>query len=219
MSIWENIYAAGEQLNRYPYAEVVSFTKRLVRKTPLIGKTALDIGCGSGVHANFLAEEGMKVVAFDGSHSAIKHAKVLHGHSNIEYQVSNLIDFAPTDRQFSLTIDRLASTYARIDELTNFYQRLKSSLAPDARLLWQGFDMDNTGRTLGTYDDTLRQWTGFSHGVFPKEDRLSFFSEDDLKQVFEGYTVVSKRILSDLDLETGYRHSYWNLELSFGALT
>lgn len=110
MSTWENIYAAGEQLNRYPYAEVVSFMKRLSRDKSLVGATALDVGCGSGVHSNFLANEGMNVLAFDGSPSAIKHAGALHGHPNIEYQTSNLVDFRPTAHQFSLVVDRLSST-------------------------------------------------------------------------------------------------------------
>ena len=135
MSTWEDIYAAGEQLNRYPYAEVVSFVKRLVRHKPLAGATALDIGCGSGVHAQFLAQEGAGVVAFDGSPSAIEHAQVLHGHPDIAYRVSHLADFDARGSQFALVLDRLSSTYAPIDVLTDFYQGLKDALAPDARLL------------------------------------------------------------------------------------
>ena len=67
MSNWESVYAAGQQLNRYPYDEVVSFTERYGSRRPLSGLQGLDVGCGSGVHAHFLAQEGMDVTAFDGS--------------------------------------------------------------------------------------------------------------------------------------------------------
>lgn len=213
---WEEIYAAGQQLNRYPYAEVVSFFKRVGRHTNLDGKVALDIGCGSGVHAQFLAEADAHVFAFDPSASAIKHARKLHPHSSITYQVAGLSDVGLPQNGVDLAVDRLASTYATIDTVTEFYQRLRLVLRPGARLLWQGFDLENTGRSLGEFDASRDIWTGFSSGVFRSDDTISFFAEDDLLRVFEGYDMLSKRVFSDVDLESGYRHSYWNLELGYG---
>lgn len=214
MSHWETVYASGAQLNRYPYAEVVSFVKRLARTRPCAGLRALDVGCGSGVHALFLAEEGAEVTAFDGSPSAVAHAKSLHPHARIDYRVSTLADFDLSAGPFDLVIDRLSSIYAGVGGVTDFYQSLRSALAPGARLLWQGFDMENSGRSFGYFDPDIGAWTGFAEGVFAREDTIGFFTEADIAQTFSGYRFLSKRMLSDTNLETGYRHSYWNLELT-----
>jgi cyclopropane fatty-acyl-phospholipid synthase-like methyltransferase len=214
MSGWENIYAAGEQLNRHPYSEIVSFVKRRWRGAAPKGATALDVGCGSGVHSALLAAEGANVTAFDASPSAIKHAQKLHGDPRITYQISRFTEFDPQSSRFDMSIDRLASTYATVDVVAAFYQDLRSSLNPDAQIFWQGFDPENTGRELGHYDDDAGLWTGFSSGVFQPDDTITFFTEADLDQIFDGYNVTSKRIISDTNLETGYRHSYWHLELS-----
>jgi len=213
MSHWENVYAAGQQLNRYPYAEVVSFVKRFAAKRPLSDLAALDVGCGSGVHAHLIAQEGANVFAFDASPSAIEHAQTLHGHDRIRFSVATLGSFTPAVPLFDMVVDRLSSTCAPCAAVTGFYQDLRAVLSPGARLFWQGFDLANSGRELGRYDDEAGLWTGFSSGVFAPTDTISFFSEDDLETVFAGYRFVSKRLISDTDLLTGYRHSYWSLEL------
>lgn len=219
MSGWERIYAAGEQLNRHPYTEVVSFVKRRWRGDAAWERTALDIGCGSGVHAAFLADQGAQVIAFDGSQSAVAHAKELHGNPRISYHVSAFAAFDPGQTRFDMVVDRLSSTYATVDVVATLYQNLRKSLNPGAHLLWQGFDPQNTGKELGRYDDEAGLWTGFSSGVFQPDDTITFFTEDDLSRIFAGYTVTSRRILSDDNLDTGYRHSYWNLELTYAPET
>lgn len=214
MAGWENIYAAGEQLNRHPYAEVVSFVKRRWRGGAPAGACALDVGCGAGVHSALLAAEGAKVIAFDGSQSAVAHAKALHSDPKITYQVSSFAAFDAGTSQFDMVVDRLSSTYATVDAVTEFYQNLRASLAPKAQIMWQGFDPDNTGRALGTYDADAGLWTGFSSGVFQSFDTITFFTQSDLDRIFEGYTATSRRIIADLNLDTDYRHSYWHLELT-----
>ena len=53
---------------------------------------ALDIGCGSGRDAKWMAGQGMKVTAVDGSKNMLKNARKNHADKNIEY----LHDLAPT---------------------------------------------------------------------------------------------------------------------------
>lgn len=213
MSNWEKVYAAGQQLNRYPYPEVVSFVKRLGREREVSELTALDVGCGSGVHAFFLAEEGARVLAFDGSVSAIHHAKKIHPHERIDYSVAALSAFSAGDTRYDIVVDRLSSTCASEGEVADFYQRLRAHLAPGARVFWQGFDYENSGRLLGRFDPDVKAWTDFSSGIFAEKDLITFFREADIEAAFAGYSFRSKRIMSDTDLLTGHRHSYWSLEL------
>jgi tellurite methyltransferase len=66
---WNQRYLAGEQLSEKPAALVQRFAGSL---TP--GR-ALDLACGPGRHALYLAERGWRVTAVDGSPIAIEHLR------------------------------------------------------------------------------------------------------------------------------------------------
>ena len=69
---WQDIYSAGEQLNKYPYDFIVSSFYRYRSEnnndTPI---KVLDLGCGAGNHALFCAENGAEVLAVDYSRAAL----------------------------------------------------------------------------------------------------------------------------------------------------
>ncbi|MEM7471496.1 MAG: methyltransferase domain-containing protein [Pseudomonadota bacterium] len=213
-STWEEIYAAGSQLNRFPYSEAVSYFMRRWSKGVPEGFCALDIGCGSGVHSNFFASHGAEVVAFDFSAAAIEAARQMYGKLQIEYLVGSFDMFPRTSDRFDFTFDRLSTTHSTLATVEQLYQRLLPSLKPGASVFWQGYDWENSGRSMGQYDPIRETWDGFTGGVFEHLGPTVFFTEEDVQRVFEGYRVESKRIISDENLMDGYRHSYWMLELS-----
>ncbi|MEL6883016.1 MAG: class I SAM-dependent methyltransferase [Pseudomonadota bacterium] len=210
---WERIYAAGQQLNRFPYSEAVSYFMRRWPHGVPADFTVLDIGCGSGVHTNLFADCGASVVAFDYSASAIQSAKQTYPNPNITFETASFPEFDPNGRRFDMAFDRLSTTNSSLSETRNFYQRLRHALKPGAHLFWQGFDMENTGRDFGTYIPEKEHWDHFTGGVFEPLGQTVFYSEDDLDRIFDGYEVEGKRIISDQNLQTGYRHSFWMLEL------
>ena len=74
---WESdVYGAGRQLNLYPFDVVVGFVARnFSRVNDRKDVKILDVGCGAGNHAWYLAREGFSVFGIDGSASAISFAK------------------------------------------------------------------------------------------------------------------------------------------------
>ena len=111
---WQEIYAAGEQLNRYPYDFIVS---AFYRYRPRTGERprVLDLGCGAGNHALFCAENGAEVVAADFSTSALEVVAQRARDSGLADSVHCLqIDFEDLSLQdsgFDLVIDRLAVSH------------------------------------------------------------------------------------------------------------
>ncbi|MGL5083251.1 MAG: class I SAM-dependent methyltransferase [Microcoleaceae cyanobacterium] len=94
---FEALYAeAGNNYGAVPWADLAPnpnlidwFTKQnLVGK----GKTALTIGCGYGDDAEFLAERGFQVLAFDISSTAILECKRRFQNSQVSYQVVDLLN-------------------------------------------------------------------------------------------------------------------------------
>ena len=211
---WEGIYASGQQLNRYPFSEVVSFFFRNRPTTSGERPRALDVGCGSGVHSAFLASHGFNVLAIDFSPSAIDAASAAYPEPSITFQAADFEAFDPGDKKFDLVVDRCATTHSSVPIAEGFYQRLKSSLRPGARLFWQGFAWDNSGRELGS-DNGDGSWSDFSGGVFAPLGRTAFFREDDVRQVFAGYRIAALRHLSDRNITTNYNHTSWIVEGSF----
>lgn len=76
---WENnIYSRGLMINNYPYDLVVSLIAKNFFSISMIKRRTvkmLDLGCGAGNHAKFMAENGFSVYGLDGSSTAIEHCR------------------------------------------------------------------------------------------------------------------------------------------------
>ena len=210
---WETIYKKGEQLNAYPFTDVVAFYCRVAPNIPH-NPSCLDVGSGSGVHSFFLAEKGGHIHAIDASHSAISAAKINFSHLNIEYEVQSFSDFSANNRKYDLVIDRLSTSHSTVPQTASFYQNLKPMLNNGARLFWQGFSWDNDGRLLGQ-DTGKGSWNNFSSGLFKNLGNTAFFKETDLDQIFSGYERTTFSHISQKSMITKLKHSIWTLELTY----
>jgi SAM-dependent methyltransferase len=94
---FETLYAeAGNNYAAVPWADLAPNPNLVdwVTKQNLVGggKTALTVGCGYGDDAEFLSELGFHVVAFDISSTAISECKRRFQHSQVSYQVEDLLN-------------------------------------------------------------------------------------------------------------------------------
>ncbi len=76
MHTWDQQYKSGEYVQRWDYAypsqELIALVATLA-STP--GRTSLDVGCGSGREAIFLAQAGFQSIGVDFSREALNIAK------------------------------------------------------------------------------------------------------------------------------------------------
>lgn len=72
------------------------FTARIDALGDVRGLSALDIGCGSGRDASWLASQGFKVAACDGAQGMIDAARQDNAHAQIDYYVDTAPDFTQT---------------------------------------------------------------------------------------------------------------------------
>ena len=68
---WENIYKNKEEINHWPWSDVVSYFNRYIRKYNKNFKV-LEVGCGTGPNALFFSSLKVNYFAIEGSKEAVK---------------------------------------------------------------------------------------------------------------------------------------------------
>ena len=214
MHEWESIYHKKQQLNKFPYTEVVAFCMKRWAHTGAEGLDALDVGCGSGVHSKFLSELGFNVIGFDNSPSGIENAIKLFPDDKIEYLISDLDTFKADKASFDMVLDRLSTSHSSLKTTKDFYQNLKTSLKENGQVFWQGFCFDNSGKEFAQHEQDGR-WNDFSGGFFETLGQAVFYELKDIEEIFAGYKIDSIKCLSEFDLDTKYNHNFWSVDLTY----
>ncbi|CAN8140570.1 tellurite methyltransferase [uncultured Thiomicrorhabdus sp.] len=165
--LWQPSSAVQEFVNQY----LPKLQASLDGKRPLV----LDIGCGGGRDAVFLAKQGCQVVAIDKEARVLKRAKQLAQSLGAQVKFSgcdlNTENCVPADikgRPFDLII---GVRYLNRELLP----QLKEQLAEGGYILWQTFI--DIGEELSS----------------PKNPSF-LLQPDELKQVFSGFEVFVDRI-------------------------
>ena len=80
---WEKVYSLGNQLNLYPWSNIVSFLYNYKQRIPIHKGKVLEVGCGSGVNLHPFCRLGYDCIGIDYSHSAINFAQSISNNSGL----------------------------------------------------------------------------------------------------------------------------------------
>ena len=118
---------------------------RLEREGPLLldvlgkapGKRVVDIACGTGLHAEFLAQQGAAVTALDFSEDMVAYAREHRAAPNIDFQTGDMkaLEGGPWD--MAICLGNSLSLLPSLNDLRETFQRVYKALAPDGRFLMQ----------------------------------------------------------------------------------
>ena len=186
---WESNYKTSDDANTFGKAspEVVDLSKKLTK-----GSRILDIGCGDGRHALFLAKTGFEVTAIDISTAGIKKLSQLAKRSGV------LINTQVMDmRQF---------------EFTNSYDAI---IAHGCLHLIPRVDWSGLLSRIKKYTNDLGYniIVVFTNKLPPPEDLRPFhvglFNEDELYDFYRDWKIIESRsyILED-EHPGGIRHRH-----------
>ena len=131
-------------------------------------RTLLDIACGPGRHAAFLADEGYEVVGIDKDETAIASARG-RGIAGSAFHVMDMRDLASLGTTFDGAVN-LWHSFGYYDEATNeaIVRSVADSLRPGGRAVFDIYNRDHM-RTLpaleahernGVALETRRTWEG-----------------------------------------------------------
>ena len=144
-------------------------------RTPLVGKTALDVGCGAGLLAEPLARLGAKVTGIDASPEVIAVARDHAARQGLEIDY-NAGDVQALEGQFDLIT--CMEVVEHVADPRAFVRALAKRLAPDGLLIM------STPNATG-WSRLLMIVVGEGSGQIPKgtHDFDKFIGPDGLRQL------------------------------------
>ena len=193
---WQDIYSAGEQLNKYPYDFIVSSYFRLRSTFPNDKPIrVIDLGCGAGNHALFCAENGADVLAVDYSDAALSVVRQRAVERGLNDRVQTLqVDFESFELDeagFDIAIDRLAVSHVAANYADTVYGSVFESLNDKGFLLSNLFSTGHAHKDFGEYDSDKQIWHSFKAGIFESLKTACFYSEKEVRHLLRRYTLQS----------------------------
>jgi SAM-dependent methyltransferase len=184
---WEDVYAAGGKLNRYPWDVVVSFVynNRPGHKTPA-DTHILEVGCGTAPNLWFAAREGFSIAGIDGSQSAIDCARERFAAEGLEGDLRVMdftADYPWPDQYFDLAIDRCALSHCDYSGAGRAINEIHRVLSDNGRFLFNCFADDHGARTFGRAIDE-RLVTDITAPPFIGTGQVCFWTKDDIATTF-----------------------------------
>ncbi len=133
--MWDERYEGSELLWS---AEPNIFLPPLVE--PFVPGTALDLACGEGRNAIWLARQGWQVTAVDYSSVGIDKARQLAGDTEVEWVVADVTTYDP-GRTFDLVV--IFYLHLPPDEITAAFERAVAAVAPGGTFFAVGHALSN----------------------------------------------------------------------------
>lgn len=133
---WDQIYTE-KQMAQYPDTELIRFVARNYYNVPDRKEIKfLDVGCGAGASAWYLAREGFSVAAIDKSLVAFTRTKEKLDKDNLEAFIACMditkLEFKPD--YFDCIIDISSLCYVSRDDINSVMKQLYKVLKPEGKI-------------------------------------------------------------------------------------
>ena len=143
---YEQVQGVATSTRANPSASVRSLLEYLRESELAHGTQAIDLGCGAGRNAVFLAQQGYQVTAIDFAPSAIRMLKARAQSAGVKNSIQALVGsigsaLPLSSPAFDLAIDVTATNSLNVEELPNFAAELARLLNPVESLLAMSWPM------------------------------------------------------------------------------
>jgi SAM-dependent methyltransferase len=205
--VWEEMYAQGSHLNRYPYDCVVRFVHRHApRDRQRADVQILEIGVGAGNNLWFAAREGFGVAGVDASPTAIAAARTRFAADGLDASRLVVADFTrlpfPAD-SFDLIVNRAALPCVGYATAARAVAEVHRVSRPGARFFNQLYSDSCSVEGVAGPDGVLTEIKGALAGF----GQIAFYGRNDIARVFgPGWTMVEIAHLARTDM-TALPHS------------
>ena len=152
---------------------------------------ALDIGCGPGVDAKYLAENGFTVEALDFSEDSVKQTRELCKNLNVTVLQESINDFAIEAEKYSLIFSWNTLPYLQKTEAENVLRKSYAGMAKYGTLIFTVF---------GAEDDWVKS-----------KEAESFFTIEEVKDIFKGAEIIKAEEIKEQKVMPSGKNKFWHL--------
>lgn len=189
---WDDVYS-NHLLEELPWVseEIHPALKEAIDSLQITSGNALDVGCGTGQVARYLAAKGFDTTAIDISREAIRVATCLSEHYNIDYKVEDSLSYTTTKR-FNLIVDFLHFHHIQDDDVKKYLVNISRILEANGLFLLTFFEKTNSG-----VNSSNKRKSNYSAGDVQLYDR------HDLSDIILPFLNGKISIVSDLTVGRG----------------
>ncbi|MDH7478542.1 MAG: class I SAM-dependent methyltransferase [Syntrophomonadaceae bacterium] len=213
--IWEQIHREQEW-GKYPSEEVIRFVARNFYGANRATTRILDVGCGTGAVTWFLAREGFRVYAFDGSETAVRKAKQRLQEEGLQatLSVGDAACLSYANDYFDGLIDSAMIYSNTVVNIKTILKECHRVLKKGGKAFFTGlFKVGMTGYGSGEKieDNTFR---GITEGALAHRGTAHFFSEPEIISLWTeaGFSNLKIDTLERTDRGGVCKVSYYMLE-------
>ncbi len=182
------------------------FTEFFQDKT-IAGQTALDLGCGEGRYALFMARKGCNTLAVDRSTAGITKLKnMAESHQlPISAQVIDIEDFAFEDNQFDIIVVATVLDHLSGEIRRNVINGIKKALRPVGTLYVNVFTVSDPGYIKRQKNPDDSDYANISDTA---ECMEYYFDSNELKSHFCDFNILYYYEGIEPDLSHGQPHDH-----------
>lgn len=209
MPSWDEIFKRGEFHRQEPHPLVVEFAQLLKERG---ARTVLDLGCGTGRHLAYLAQEGFNVYGADISETALEHARQWLNREGftVELKQSDMTAIAYPDGFFDAVISIFVIYHSTVENMgkaiAEIYRVLKAGgLALLTFLSKRSYRYGN-GKEIepGTFIPDIGPDAGIPHHYSDREE---------LEDLLKRFTILKIELVERTEKIDNQerRHSHWEV--------
>jgi SAM-dependent methyltransferase len=149
-------------------------------------RTVLELGCGDGVNAVFMASRGSRVTAVDVSGTAIEMARQRAGEAGVDvaFAEGDVFELEPPEQPYDLVFDRGLLHHLPVFRFEDYKRLVADRVAPGGHfhLICHHVSTRPTVALDATYGGAMGKLIGYLTG--PLVETGCGFTDEELQQVF-----------------------------------
>jgi ubiquinone/menaquinone biosynthesis C-methylase UbiE len=199
---WEkNVYSKGQQLNRYPYTDLVSYVYKFYGSKINSGKVlrVLEVGFGAGNNILFFAREGFETYGIEGSSSAHGFAvqRLKDAGLSAELIIGDFVSLPYNNDFFDLVVDREAIYANTPHSIRKTIEEIRRVLKSGGRFITFMYSLDHGSRLLDEGRLVDSNTYVFEQGKFAGAGTTHFFSKEEIQDEYlKGFEIQLMRHIS-----------------------
>jgi len=206
---WDETWksADGRAIWAEPEAEVQNLAPTLRAAG---AKTALDLGCGVGRHAAYLASQGFKTWALDGSETGIAHARTLtiDAGLDVNFDVGLMTGLPYEDAQFDYILSFNVIYHGDMNTVRKAIAEIRRTLKPGG--MYQGTMLSKRNGIFGKGEEISTDTFIYDlDGTGDEAHPHYYCNAAELVALFDGFELRSL-----IDVDHSHRrpeHWHWHL--------